>query len=95
MTAAMSALQLTEWLIYLNLEPVGEMRADFRAGMVCATVANYAGKVRKEGADAAVPADFMPALASRKNQSNAGDPLLMKTPEEQAELIKQTLFKGL
>lgn len=67
------------------------MRADFRAGMICATLANYAGKVRSEGADAAVPADFMPSLYHLKP---APEPILLATPEAQAELIRNTIFKG-
>ena len=91
--ASLTSPQLTEWYAFLHLEPIGELRADFRAGMVCATVANYAGKTRTEDAPAAMPGDFMPLLEGGTQKSRADEPLLMATPEEQAALIKQTLFK--
>lgn len=89
--ASLTSPQLGEWYAYLQLEPIGEQRADFRAGMVCATVANYAGKVRADG-DPALPADFMPALEAYRKPPV--EPLLLASPEAQADLIKQTLFKG-
>ena len=62
--------------------------------MIAATVANYAGKTRIDGAEPAHPADFFaslddtrPALASSESA-----PLLMRTPEDQAQLIKASLF---
>ena len=32
--------ELSEWMVYYELEPFGEERADLRAGIVASTVAN-------------------------------------------------------
>ena len=37
----MSSLELSEWLAYSRIEPIGrEQRADLRAGIIASTVAN-------------------------------------------------------
>ena len=58
--------------------------------MICATVANYAGRQRAENAGPAQPADFMPSLEALPRPTETA--VLMATPEEQAllkERIKQ------
>lgn len=92
MLASLDSHQLAEWYTFLNLEPIGDLRADYRAGMLCATLANYAGKARIEGAEAANPADFFGSLEENHPAPAAPAPLLMHTPEEQAQLIKASLF---
>ncbi len=53
----LSDAELQEWMAFYRLEPFGEERADLRAGIVAATVANAnrgkRGRVLK-------PTDFMP-----------------------------------
>jgi hypothetical protein len=91
--AEIDSEELTEWIAFERLEPFGSLMDDFRAGQICATVANYAGKVRNEEAAAAQPGDFMPTLrqtADRK--SDAQHPVLLADPEAHARLIKATLF---
>ena len=84
--------QIAEWIEFARLEPFGERMADIRAGQVCATVANYAGKMRSNDAPLAHPADFMPALAgARRPESNA--PTLLADPAEQALLMRKVLFR--
>jgi hypothetical protein len=57
MLARMPAPLFTEWMLYAQLELFGEERADLRAGIVAATVANvHRGKDDK----ALTPQDFMP-----------------------------------
>lgn len=70
-----SSRELSEWMEYAKLEPFGEERADLRAGIVAATVANAH---RKRGARALRPADFMPRW-----EAEQGRP---QTPEEQIGL---------
>ena len=60
--AVLSHAEFQEWCLYYQIEPWGEDRADLRAGIVASTIANYAGKCRAEGAEPALPADFMPYL---------------------------------
>ncbi len=60
--------------------------------MLAATLANYAGKTRIDGAEPAQPADFFALLADPRSTFSADVPLLMHTPEDQAQLIKASLF---
>lgn len=49
--------QMAEWLAFGALEPIGDYRADVRAGVIAATLANvHRGRNQK----AFVPSDFMP-----------------------------------
>lgn len=67
------------------------MREDFRAGQVCATVANYAGKMRGEGVSPANPAEFMPSLREL-SQSQDGRPILLPDRKAHAALLRKTIF---
>lgn len=40
MLARIPSRLLTEWMVYARLEPFGEERADLRAGIIAATLAN-------------------------------------------------------
>lgn len=60
MLAAMTSLQVTEWRAYYDLEHLGEHpneRADLRAGIIAATIANV---LRGKGGKTVAPADLMP-----------------------------------
>lgn len=61
MLRRMPAALLTEWMAYFQLEPFGQARADLRAGLVAAVVANTAFG-RKRGAKALKPSDFFANL---------------------------------
>ncbi len=62
------AREFTEWIAYWNVEPWGEERADLRAGIIAATVANCA-PFRKSQRPFA-PSEFMPfAKAEAQRQS--------------------------
>ncbi|CAJ8906256.1 Uncharacterised protein [Burkholderia pseudomallei] len=77
--ANIDSKELTEWLAYDRMEPIGEFRADLRAGIIAATMANYGGR------DIRVPrkpSDFMPLLEREEEK-----PLLLADPNAQAELI--------
>ena len=87
----LTARQWAEWRAFYDLEPWGELRADFRAGQICATVASYAGKVRSNDVPAANPADFMPALGEFYKPVPVG-PRLLDDPVEQAKLMRKALF---
>jgi hypothetical protein len=53
----LTSAELTEWAAYYNLDPWGEDRADLRAGIVAATIAN---RMRSKGEKTRKPVDFMP-----------------------------------
>lgn len=51
-----TAREFAQWIAYHGMEPWGEERADLRAGIIAATIAN----VNRGGGKAASPHDFMP-----------------------------------
>lgn len=59
MLKRMPARLLTEWMIFYKMEPFGERRADLRAGIVAATIANAN---RSKGQSVFKAEDFMPKL---------------------------------
>jgi hypothetical protein len=60
-----SSRELAEWNAYYGLEPFGEERADLRAGIVAATLANV---FREKSAKAYKPVDFMPQFDKPQQQ---------------------------
>lgn len=88
--AVLSYAEFQEWCLYYQIEPWGEDRADLRAGIVASTIANHAGKLRAEGTDPALPADFMPYLERPEPEAPADDRCL--TDEELATWADATLF---
>lgn len=65
MLAQMPARLFAEWQAYFQVEPWGEERADLRAGIVAATVAN---PWRKEGSEPFKPEDFMPKFGRQEEE---------------------------
>lgn len=63
----MSARELSEWMAYYAIEPFGEQREDYRAGLLAATVANCAGAGKK--GKALQPTDFIPIYTQPKQVS--------------------------
>lgn len=77
---------------FANLEPFGPLQEDFRAGQICAVLANVNRdpKARREPFS---PRDFMPALArALQGLDKPSDGLLLDDPEAQAALIKAAIF---
>jgi len=56
---SMTAEEFGLWWALWKEEPFGEWAHYFRSSLICSTLANYAGKCRKEGAQPANPMDFM------------------------------------
>jgi|CXWL01.1.fsa_nt_gi hypothetical protein len=76
MLRRMDGVELTHWRAFMRVNPLGEERADLRAGIIAATIAN--GK-RKKGSRAFRPKEFMPNFRKRfKGQ----------TPDEQAAIFR-------
>ena len=57
-----------DWTYYFQLEPFGEERADFRAGIISAVVANCLA--RKRGRPAFHPSDFMPNFEKQERTAD-------------------------
>lgn len=70
----MTVKQLRGWMAYYEIEPWGEDRADLRAGIVAATVANA---YRARG-PALKPGDFMPVFDKPRQQTQAEQLALFK-----------------
>jgi hypothetical protein len=68
----MSAQEFALWLQLYADEPWGEDRADLRAGIIAATVANHAGRMRSESAS---PVEFMPYARREDTVTEEPDPL--------------------
>lgn len=52
----MTARELAEWRAYYDLEPFGDMRADYRTGLLASMIANI---FRRKGDKPLLPTDFM------------------------------------
>lgn len=82
----MSSAELSEYMAYDHFEPIGEARADLRAGIVASTVANFAANPPRKPAK---PVDYMPFAHSFKDAQEA---IELQDPAEHAKLIGKTLF---
>ncbi len=57
----MTSEELSEWMAYDKLDPVGEYRGDVQAGIIASVLANVARQAfGKKGAKKTKPSDFMP-----------------------------------
>lgn len=78
----MSSREFSMWIALYNEDrwgdDVADRRTDFQAGLVCSTIANFAGKSLKANAKALVPADFMPSLVVAEKEVEL-DPVMFFT----------------
>lgn len=65
--ARISSRELAEWAAYFKLEPFGEERADVRAALVAATVANTARNPKKRRRPFTAQ-DFMPRFELKQER---------------------------
>lgn len=65
--------ELSEWMAFDSLEPFGEERADLRAGIVAATVANVNRDPKKQRTPYA-PQDFLPKFEGGAGESAVKSP---------------------
>lgn len=70
MQERLNAREFAEWIAYWNIEPWGEERADLRAGIIAATVAN-AAPFRSGRSFAA--SEFMPFASPQANTQSANE----------------------
>lgn len=83
MLSEMSSVALTEYMAFDRIEPIGETRADLRAGIIASTVANHSMSPPKHPAR---PVDFMPFV---KKPDGA---VLIKDPAQHGKLLANSLF---
>lgn len=72
-------------MAFSNIEAIGEMRADLRAGIIASAIANHGSRDIKEPYR---PRDFMPYLV----KSDDSKPILLKDPNRQSALILRGAF---
>lgn len=71
----MTSAEYAEWLAYDRLEPMTEERADWRAGMIAATLANV---YREKGAEPLKPDDFMPKWGGSEPERPSAEEVFAK-----------------
>lgn len=81
----LDASELTEWMAFDSIETLGEARADLRAGIIAAAVANHGSREIKKPYR---PIDYMPFQAQPEDDK----PVLVADPEKQSALILQLAF---
>jgi hypothetical protein len=59
--AEVDSRELSEWMAYDSLDPIGDERGDYQAGVVAATLANV---WRGKGQKACAPGDFVPRFGA-------------------------------
>lgn len=80
-------------MAYSNLEPWGPLHDDFRAGQVCATLANV-NRDPKSKSDPWRARDFFPALNRFAQLAEAKEqPIHLDDPEAMSALIMESIFK--
>lgn len=77
----MTSLEFTEWIAFANIEPIGELRSDLRAGIISAQIAN-AFRDSKKHSKPFTPADFMPDFDKVKKKKER------QTPEQQLQIVE-------
>ena len=86
MLRRMTASELTEYMAYDQIEPIGEPRADLRLGILAATVANHSASPPRQ---AAKPVDFMPFAKAFEQPAAV---ISLEDPQARAQLLGKTLF---
>lgn len=82
-----TALELAEYMALERIDgPIGEARADLRAGIVASAVANHGMSPPKTPAR---PVDFMPF------QARPADTIKLSSVVEHGKLLARSLFGGL
>lgn len=87
MLREMTALEIAEYMALERIDgPIGEIRADLRAGIVASAVANHGMSPPKTPTR---PLDFMPY------QRRPAEPIKLANAVEHGKLLARSLFGGL
>ncbi len=82
----MTSSELAEYMAYDQIEPIGEARADLRAGILASTFVNHGASPPRRPVK---PVDFMPFARAF---SPAGEAIALSDPDEHGRLLAKTLF---
>lgn len=88
MLVRMSAIELAEWKAFDALEPIGEPRADLRAGIIASLVWNANWQTRK------TPFDFMPYAAGPLTPAAPSDAPAADPEQVQMEADMKSFFQS-
>lgn len=80
----MSSRAFAEWMAFDRLEPIGEGRADLRAGIIASTVFNMN---RGKDTPARSPSDYMPTFTQEERDERKA----AREAAENSELSKKIL----
>lgn len=80
--ASMDSAELSEWMAFDSIQPIGERGAYMRAGLIASVVANTSMSPPKRRL---TPLDFMPGR-------EADGPTLLDDPQAQSALIQERIF---
>ncbi len=84
MLQQVTSYELAEYMAYDRIDPIGEARADLRAGILASTFVNHSMSPPKTPAR---PVDFMPFVAGRRQ-----GPIKLANAVEHAKLLARSLF---
>lgn len=83
MLRRMSAKQFARWVWYEQVEPFGELRADWRTAQITSMIHNTVVKTENQKSIKDFLLEFRPSTES----SNAAPPVRKQTVEEQVEIL--------
>jgi hypothetical protein len=86
--ASMSSQEFSLWIEMYREDQLGEARQDERTGLLAATIANYAGKVRTDSQSLG-PGDFFPGLVKAVEVQEEPDPVAFFTAVAASKSKKQ------
>lgn len=78
LSKSMSSHEFSLWMEMYREDQWGSAREDMRAGLIAATIANYAGRVRTDS-QALAPGDFFPGLDKAVAVQEEPDPVAFFT----------------
>lgn len=82
----LTSSELAEYMAYDHFEPIGEARADLRAGILASTFVNHSASPPRSPVK---PVDFMPFARA---WASTGEAIALPDPEEHRKLLAKTLF---
>ena len=74
----MPATELSEWIAFASIEPIGEARADWRAAMIACTFANYFKASQGSKTTPCKLEDFLFKFDPPKQQSEGNMKMILK-----------------
>ena len=85
----MTSEQITEWLAYDRLDPIGTWRDDFRSAQICSVIDNIAKSMwSKEGeAKYSTPRDFIPDWGQSEQIRKESEQEAVQTVDEMKSIM--------